>query len=49
MLTATGVENGKNEAEKRKLKDEWLSQFVITFGTDDGGQPAHSTAQSPRR
>jgi hypothetical protein len=48
MLTATGVENGKNEAEKGKLKDEWLSQFVITFGTDDGGQASTFNGSIPQ-
>jgi hypothetical protein len=48
MLTATGVENGKNEVEKRKLRDEWVSQFVITFGTDDGGQASTFNGSIPQ-
>jgi hypothetical protein len=48
MLAATGVENGKGDAEKQKLKNEWLSQFVITFGTDDGGQTSTFNGSIPQ-
>jgi hypothetical protein len=48
MLTGTGVENGKGDEEKRKLKNEWLSQFVITFGTDDGGQTSTFNGSIPQ-
>lgn len=48
MLAATGVENGKSDEEKRKLKNEWLSQFVITFGTDDGGQTSTFNGSIPQ-
>jgi len=48
MIAATGVENGKGDDEKKKLKNEWLSQFVITFGTDDGGQASTFNGSIPQ-
>jgi hypothetical protein len=35
LLTATGAQNTLSAEEQEKQKREWLSQFVIAFGTDD--------------
>jgi len=36
LLTATAATEGRGGEEAAKQKDEWLSQFVIAFGTDEG-------------
>jgi hypothetical protein len=39
MLTATSADKTRgNSDEQEKSKQEWLKQFVINFGTDDGGE-----------
>ncbi len=50
MLTATGAEYAaKGSPEKRQEeKEKWLSQFVITFGTDDGGQASTFNGSIPQ-
>jgi hypothetical protein len=35
LLTATDAQKTVSAEEQEKQKREWLSQFVITFGTDD--------------
>jgi hypothetical protein len=48
MLTATGLEKGEAESERGKNKTTWLEQFVITFGTDDGGQASTFNGSIPQ-
>lgn len=50
MLTATGAEYAaKGTPEKRQEeKEKWLSQFVIAFGTDDGGQASTFNGSIPQ-
>ena len=36
LLTATQADRARSGEEAAKAKDEWLSQFVIAFGTDEG-------------
>jgi hypothetical protein len=36
LLTATQADRARTGEEAAKAKDEWLSQFVIAFGTDEG-------------
>ena len=36
LLTATQADKTQGGEEAAKKKDEWLSQFVIAFGTDEG-------------
>jgi len=39
LLTATSADKTRgNSEEQEKAKQEWLKQFVINFGTDDGGE-----------
>jgi hypothetical protein len=39
MLVATAAERTHGNADEReKAKGEWLKQFTIAFGTDDGGE-----------
>jgi hypothetical protein len=48
MLTATGLDKGEAESERGKNKTTWLEQFVITFGTDDGGQASTFNGSIPQ-
>ncbi len=48
MLTATGLDKGEAENERGKNKTTWLEQFVITFGTDDGGQASTFNGSIPQ-
>ena len=36
LLTATEADQSRGGEEAAKKKDEWLSQFIIAFGTDEG-------------
>jgi hypothetical protein len=36
LLTATEADESRGGEEAAKKKDEWLSQFIIAFGTDEG-------------
>jgi hypothetical protein len=36
LLTATEADEARGGEEAAKKKDEWLSQFIIAFGTDEG-------------
>ena len=36
LLTATKAAESRGGEEAAKKKDEWLSQFIIAFGTDEG-------------
>jgi hypothetical protein len=36
LLTATQADKAQRAEEAAKKKDQWLSQFVIAFGTDEG-------------
>jgi hypothetical protein len=36
LLTATEADQARVGEDAAKKKDEWMSQFVITFGTDEG-------------
>ena len=36
LLTATEADQTRGGEEAAKKKDEWLSQFIIAFGTDEG-------------
>jgi hypothetical protein len=39
LLTATSADKTRgSEEQQRAAKDDWLKQFVINFGTDDGGE-----------
>jgi hypothetical protein len=39
MLVATAADRTKgNDEEREKSKREWMKQFTIEFGTDDGGE-----------
>jgi hypothetical protein len=39
LLTATSADKTRGSSEEQeKAKQEWLKQFVINFGTDDGGE-----------
>jgi hypothetical protein len=39
LLTATSADKTRGSSdEQEKAKQEWLKQFVINFGTDDGGE-----------
>ncbi len=39
LLTATSADKTRGSSdEQEKAKQEWLQQFVINFGTDDGGE-----------
>ncbi|HEV3416745.1 MAG TPA: DUF1549 domain-containing protein [Pirellulales bacterium] len=48
MLTATGLDANQSESERGKTKVDWLQQFVITFGTDDGGQASTFNGSIPQ-
>jgi hypothetical protein len=48
MLTATGLDATQSENERGKSKLDWLQQFVITFGTDDGGQASTFNGSIPQ-
>ena len=49
MLTATGAENARgNSAERQAAKNKWLEQFIINFGTDDGGQSSTFNGSIPQ-
>ncbi|MFM8537935.1 MAG: DUF1549 and DUF1553 domain-containing protein [Planctomycetaceae bacterium] len=36
LLTATQADRSRTGEDAAKAKDEWLSQFIIAFGTDEG-------------
>jgi hypothetical protein len=36
LLTATEADESRGGEDAAKKKDEWLSQFIIAFGTDEG-------------
>jgi hypothetical protein len=36
LLVATGAATLQGEQERERTKNEWLKQFVIAFGTDEG-------------
>jgi hypothetical protein len=36
LLTATQADKTQSGEEAAKKKDQWMSQFVIAFGTDEG-------------
>ena len=36
LLTATEADEARGGEEAAKKKDDWLSQFIIAFGTDEG-------------
>jgi hypothetical protein len=36
LLTATEADQSRGGEEAAKKKDQWLSQFITTFGTDEG-------------
>ncbi|MFM8804731.1 MAG: DUF1549 and DUF1553 domain-containing protein [Planctomycetia bacterium] len=36
LLTATEADQARGGEEAAKKKDQWLSQFIIAFGTDEG-------------
>ncbi|MFM7042315.1 MAG: DUF1553 domain-containing protein, partial [Planctomycetaceae bacterium] len=36
LLTATQADQSRTGEDAAKAKDEWLSQFIIAFGTDEG-------------
>lgn len=39
LLTATSADKTRgSEQSQREAKEDWLKQFVISFGTDDGGE-----------
>jgi hypothetical protein len=39
LLTATSADKTRGNSEEQEMaKQEWLKQFVINFGTDDGGE-----------
>ncbi len=48
MVAATGVDEKLSEAEQKATKDRWLSQFVIAFGTDDGGEASTFNGSIPQ-
>lgn len=48
LLTATRADLTGNSEEQARLKDEWLGQFVIAFGTDDGADSTTFNGSIPQ-
>ncbi|HEX3998387.1 MAG TPA: DUF1549 domain-containing protein [Pirellulales bacterium] len=49
LLTATSADKTRgNSEEQEKAKQEWLKQFVINFGTDDGGETTTFNGSIPQ-
>ncbi len=38
LLSATGAKQVLSEADRERVRREWLSQFVIAFGNDENGE-----------
>jgi len=48
LLTATEADRAARAEEAAKKKDEWLSQFVIAFGTDEGDEATTFNGSIPQ-
>ena len=48
LLTATRADLTGDAEERARLKDEWLGQFVIAFGTDDGADSTTFNGSIPQ-
>jgi len=49
LLTATAADESEENGEKAaRRKDEWLSQFIIAFGTDEGDEATTFNGSIPQ-
>ena len=48
LLTATRADLTGDAEEQARMKDEWLGQFVIAFGTDDGADTTTFNGSIPQ-
>ncbi|MFM7249053.1 MAG: DUF1549 domain-containing protein [Planctomycetaceae bacterium] len=49
LLTATAADEAEDNGEKAaRKKDEWLSQFIIAFGTDEGDEATTFNGSIPQ-
>ena len=49
LLTATAADEAEDQGEKAaRKKDEWLSQFIIAFGTDEGDESTTFNGSIPQ-
>ncbi len=49
LLVATAAESThESQDERDKAKEQWLQQFVIAFGTDDGGEASTFNGSIPQ-
>jgi len=48
LLTATQADQTADPEEQARMKDEWLRQFVIAFGTDDGADTTTFNGSIPQ-
>ena len=48
LLTATRADLTGDAEEHARMKDEWLGQFVIAFGTDDGADTTTFNGSIPQ-
>jgi hypothetical protein len=49
LLTATEADQAEEKGEKAaRKKDEWLSQFIIAFGTDEGDEATTFNGSIPQ-
>jgi len=48
LLTATEADRAARAEDAAKKKDEWLSQFVIAFGTDEGDEATTFNGSIPQ-
>jgi hypothetical protein len=48
LLTATRADQTGDAEERARMKDEWLGQFVIAFGTDDGADTTTFNGSIPQ-
>jgi hypothetical protein len=48
LLTATRADQTTDAEERARLKDQWLGQFVIAFGTDEGGDTTTFNGSIPQ-
>ncbi len=49
LLAATALDKARgNDDERAAVKSQWLQQFVIAFGTDDGGETSTFNGSIPQ-
>lgn len=48
LITATQADQRGSLEEQEKKRDEWLKQFVVAYGTDDGGEASIFNGSIPQ-